>query len=72
MAGSLILFAATAHALRAEKLARRSGIEAKLVPVPRHLSSDCGLALITACPVEQAARLFEGLGVPIEAVHPAP
>ncbi|MBM3131983.1 MAG: DUF3343 domain-containing protein [Chloroflexi bacterium] len=32
-------------ALRAEKLLKAEGIAVKLVPVPRHLSSDCGICI---------------------------
>lgn len=41
----VVLFFSTSAAIRAETLARRTGLEVKLVPVPRHLSSDCGVAL---------------------------
>jgi len=39
------LFYSTSLALRAEKVAKSAGCECKLVPTPRHLSSDCGTAL---------------------------
>ena len=35
----------TSLAIRAEKLCRKAGLTVKLVPTPRHLSSDCGTAL---------------------------
>lgn len=41
----VFLFEATSHALRAEKLLRREGVPGRLIPVPRHLSSDCGVCL---------------------------
>jgi hypothetical protein len=31
--------------LRAEKLLKKEGIAYKLIPVPRHLSSDCGVCV---------------------------
>jgi Putative Se/S carrier protein-like len=42
---SILLFHTNSHAIRAEQVLARSGIEGKLMPVPRHLSSDCGVAL---------------------------
>jgi len=39
------LFDSTSAALRAERITRAAGLEVKLIPVPRHLSSDCGLCL---------------------------
>ncbi len=42
---SVVLFDSTGHALRAEKLIKTEKISCKLIPVPRHLSSDCGVCL---------------------------
>ncbi len=39
------LFYSNSHALRAEKLAKKAGFKVKVIPTPRHLSSDCGFAL---------------------------
>lgn len=41
----VILFYSTNVALKMEKLVKASGITAKLIPAPRHLSSDCTFAL---------------------------
>jgi hypothetical protein len=41
----VVMFYSNSAAMRAETLARRAGLVVKLVPVPRHLSSDCGVAL---------------------------
>lgn len=42
---AVVLFASVSHALRAEKLIKAENIPCKLIPVPRHLSSDCGVCL---------------------------
>jgi uncharacterized SAM-binding protein YcdF (DUF218 family) len=67
---TVILVPSTSHALRAEKILRAAGIECKLIPVPRHLSSDCGVcvripraARDAACAALQQARLE------VESVH---
>ncbi len=41
----VVLFESVSHALRAEKLIKAENIICKLIPVPRHLSSDCGVCL---------------------------
>lgn len=45
MGFSVILFYSVNGAIKAEKILKREGVPYKLIPVPRHLSSDCGLAL---------------------------
>jgi hypothetical protein len=42
---AVALFSSTSHALMAEKIAKKEGIPCKLIPVPRQLSSDCGICL---------------------------
>ncbi len=42
---AVALFHSVSHALRAEKIAKAAGIACRLIPVPRHLSSDCGVCL---------------------------
>jgi hypothetical protein len=41
----VVLFHTNSSALRAEKILLKSGLTVKLVPTPRELSSDCGVAL---------------------------
>jgi hypothetical protein len=41
----VVLFQSISSALRAEKLLKKQGIAYKLIPVPRHLSSDCGVCI---------------------------
>ena len=42
---AVVLVPSTSHAIRCEKILKRAGIQCRLVPVPRHLSSNCGLAV---------------------------
>jgi hypothetical protein len=42
---SVVLFHSTSGALMAEKLLKKEGIPYKIIPVPRHLSSDCGVCI---------------------------
>jgi hypothetical protein len=39
------MFDSTSAALLAEKLLKKEGIPFKIIPVPRHISSDCGVCI---------------------------
>ena len=41
----VILFDSVHHALWSEKILKEKGLPHKLIPVPRHISSDCGICL---------------------------
>jgi hypothetical protein len=42
---SVVIFYSTSAAIRAESLTKKVNLKIKLIPVPRHLSSDCGICL---------------------------
>ncbi len=44
----VMLFKAVSYALKAEKILKERGIAHKLIPVPRQISSDCGVCLRVA------------------------
>jgi hypothetical protein len=60
----VILFDSVHHALRSEKLLKEMGIPHKLIPVPRHISSDCGICLRFA--VDLRNRIEEALTGKVE------
>jgi len=67
---SVFLFASTSGALRAEKLAKQAGLKVKLIPVPRHLSSDCGVCLrCDSAGVEAIRSLLETSEVGFESIR---
>ncbi len=67
---AVILVYSTSHALRAEKVLQRAGVGCKLIPVPRHLSSDCGVCVrISMEDREAALQALEEEGIHIEGVH---
>ena len=67
---SVVLFYSTAHALRAEKVLQRAGIRTKMIPTPRQLSSDCGMALrFDRGSRGEIAALLEENQVPINGIH---
>ena len=41
----IVTFHSTSHAIQAEKACIQCGVRIKLIPVPRHVSSDCGICL---------------------------
>jgi len=56
---AVFLFPSVSHALKAEKILKEQGIVHKLIPVPRHISSDCGVCLRVA--VAQQGLVAEAL-----------
>ena len=46
---SVALFHSISGALRAEKLLKAESVPLKLIPVPRQLSSDCGICVRFEC-----------------------
>lgn len=41
----VVIFRSAHLAMKAEKVVTKAGTECKLIPAPRHLSHDCGVAL---------------------------
>jgi hypothetical protein len=39
------LFKAVSHAMKAERVLKEKGVSIKLIPVPKHISSDCGVCI---------------------------
>lgn len=67
---SVILVYSTSHALRAEKLLKQAEIGCKLIPVPRHLSSDCGVCVrIEQLQKDPAREALETGGLEYEGIH---
>jgi hypothetical protein len=67
---SVVLFHSTSHAIRAEKVLQRAGLAIKMIPTPRQLSSDCGMALrFGRTDEERVALLLEEKGVPVNGIH---
>ena len=57
--------------MRAEKLLVAEGCSVKLIPVPRHLSSDCGVALRFDWQQQQKVKsVLDNAQLELEAIHP--
>ena len=66
----VILVYSTSYALRAEKLLDKAGIPCKLIPVPRHLSSNCGVCIRIRRPDQEVAqRALQQGSIEIEGIH---
>jgi hypothetical protein len=66
---SVVLFYSTSGAIRAEKLAKNAGLKVKLIPVPRHLSSDCGVCLrCESSDMEQVQGILDASRVEFEEI----
>lgn len=66
----VILVKSVSHALIAEKLVKAAELPCKLIPVPRHIGSDCGVCLrIPQEKIDEAARCLAGK-VEVELIRP--
>lgn len=52
----IVLFDSTSEALLAEKLFKKEEIPHKVIPVPRHISSDCGVCIRFSAPDTERVR----------------
>ncbi|MBM4464115.1 MAG: DUF3343 domain-containing protein [Chloroflexi bacterium] len=67
---AVILVHSTSHAIRAEKALHQAGIRCKLIPVPRHLSSDCGVCVRIERADQQATlQALQAARVELEGIH---
>ncbi len=71
MPQSVVVFNTITAALQAEKRLKREGLTVKLIPVPRHLSSDCGVCLRFERQDEPAVRRsIEEERIEIQGIYP--
>lgn len=67
----VVLFQSTSGVLRAEKLAKGAALKVKLIPVPRHLSSDCGVCLrCESADVHRVRSILDAAGVEFDGIRP--
>ena len=64
---AVIITHSTSHAIRAERILLSAGVEAKLIPMPRHISSDCGTAVrIRALDMEMSEQQLRERKIPYD------
>ncbi len=67
---AVILVHSTSYAIRVEKVLKGVGILSRLIPVPRHLGSDCGVCVcIAQAHKEAAGQALSTAQVDIVGVH---
>jgi hypothetical protein len=67
---AVILVYSTSYAIRAEKILYQAGIASKLIPVPRHLSSNCGVCLrVERTDKAAAQKALEAAKMEIEGIR---
>ena len=54
----VLLFESVHRVMKAEKILKEKGIEVDLIPVPREISSDCGVAVELSKESEEEALLI--------------
>ncbi|KPJ54468.1 hypothetical protein AMJ39_00070 [candidate division TA06 bacterium DG_24] len=67
---SVINFVSVHHVMRAEHVFKEHGLAHEIIPTPRDLSSDCGIAIaLSGAVLKQALDLLAGAGVEVEALY---
>ncbi|MFH1706727.1 MAG: DUF3343 domain-containing protein [Planctomycetota bacterium] len=70
MSDAYILFPSVHHVLKAEQTVKKHKLQVEMVPVPRALSSDCGIAARTTVGrLPEILRVLAGRAVKPEAVY---
>lgn len=66
----IILVSSTSAALRSEKVLQRAGLDIRLIPTPRELSSNCGIA-VRFCWADRddVVAALAGAHIETEAIH---
>lgn len=66
----VVLFPSASYAVRAEQALQQAGIQSKMIPTPRRLSSDCGVALrFERAERDRVLAALAEHQVPIHAIH---
>jgi hypothetical protein len=67
---AVVLVLSTSHAMRVEKQLRDAGIPSKMIPVPRHISSDCGACVrIRYGDMDAVRRVVEVARLEVESIQ---
>lgn len=67
---SVILFHSSNYSFKGSNVLRKNGIDHKMTPVPRHLSSDCGLCVrINSIDSAVVLNLFTEKGVDYDRIE---
>ena len=68
--GGVVSFYASEHAMRAERVLQRAGLQARLVPGPREVSPNCGVAVAFDWNQEpEVVQTLTDAKIRLEAIH---
>jgi hypothetical protein len=66
----VLIFHSIHRVMKAEKALKAAGLDVRLMPVPRQLSSDCGLSLLFFLKDREVAEeALDAEGCPFEELH---
>ena len=67
---SVVIFYSKSAAIKTESLAKKQGLSVKLIPVPRHLSSDCGICLrFNSDDMQRIEKLLADNRIEYDSIH---
>jgi hypothetical protein len=67
---AVIIVYSTSHAIHIEKLLQGQGLACKMIPVPRQISSDCGVCIrVLRSDVPAARQAIAAAQVEIKGIH---
>ncbi len=70
MSKGVILFPSIHYVIQAEKLIKEKGLFFDLIPVPRYLSSDCGVCILFEWEKRDIIlNVLDDAGLKIEGIH---
>jgi hypothetical protein len=68
---SVALFDSTSQVMRGEKVLGQAGVRVKMIPTPRQISSDCGMALrFDREESDRVVTILSENSVPVKGVYP--
>lgn len=66
----ILVFSSTHYAVRAEKIIRQNKIDFEVIPAPREISSDCGMALkFNRKDLAELHKIIENASIKIENIY---
>ncbi len=66
----VLLFKSVSYVLKAEKILKQGGLPCKLIPVPKTISSDCGVCLRIEANMKEKIIASLKVKVDIEEIRP--
>ena len=67
---SVIIFHSPNHAIWSAKVLKKNGIESKMIPIPRNLSSDCGYCVrISSSDTAGAEEVMKKSGIDYDRIE---